>query len=274
MANATSRVAKAWYDYRSDNMRHSYATLSSGLQLYTGAMVGLNGSGYLTKFDDTASLRFFGLVIDNENRGGSQGPALPNNGATSGTQGDGTLDLDVKQPKRFDLAVAGVTIADLGRLVYALDDQTGTLDPSATTFANLVGVVSDVVFATNPASGVSGIAKVTPIYDLSNGPRVAMIYAASGAMTIKNGLHLISKAGVAALTLADPTSGAHDGLTMRIQSLTASAHTVDNSAGSGFNAGAGASDVGTFGGTKGDGMEVTAYAGKWYANYLRNVTLG
>lgn len=277
MANATSRVAKAYRDYRSDGMRHSYKTVSAQTQLYTNAHIGINSDGYFAKFDDTAPLRYAGMVLDVENFGGSQGPKLPNNGETSGTQGDGTLDFDVKQPKRIELAIASVVITDIGRVVYALDDQTGTLDVSATTYANVYGVVTDLVYATNPASAVSGIALVTPIYDLpfSRPPLgVAMVYSASGAMTIKPGLHMITKAGVAAMTLADPTTGTHDGLVMTIQSSTAQAHTVSNAAGSGFNSGGAGSDVGTWGGAIGDGMQCTAYQGKWLVNYLRNVTLG
>ena len=274
MSNATARVGKAYRDYRSDHRKRSYSTLTSQLQLYVNAHLGTTTGGYLAKFDDTQSLRYAGMVLDGGNIHGSQGPKLPNNGATSGTAGDGTLDVEYVEPKRFELAVSGVAVTDIGRLVYALDDQTGTLDPTATTYQNLYGVVSDLLYATDPSSAVSGIALVTPIYDSSNGGRVAAVYSTSGAMVIRAGLHLITKVGVAALTLADPTSGTHDGLVMRIQSTTASAHTVDNSAGSGFNAGGAASDVGTFSGVKGDGMEVTAYSGKWFANYLRNVTLG
>ncbi len=274
MANATQRVAKAYRDYRSDTVRHSYGTLSSQLQLYTNAHLGINAAGYLQKFDDTQALRYYGLILDVENFGGSQGPKLPSNGTLSGTQGDGSLDMDVKQAKRFELSITSVAITDIGRLVYALDDQTGTLDPSATTYANVYGVVTDLVYANNPGSPVANIAVVTPLYDVPTGSRIAAVYAASGAMLIKAGLHVITKSGVAAMTLADPTSGLHDGLVMRIQSATASAHTVDNSAGSGFNAGGSGTDVGTFGGAKGDGFEITAYGGKWLANYLRNVTLG
>lgn len=164
MANATSRVAKAFRDYRSDNLRHSYGTLSSRLQLYTGAMLGFTTGGYLAKFDDTQSLAFAGLVLDVEQYGGSQGPKLPNNGNESGTAGDGSLDLDFKQVKRFELAISGVAITDIGKTVYAVDDQTGTLDPSTRTYANPIGTVSQLTFATNPASAVSGIAVVEPFY--------------------------------------------------------------------------------------------------------------
>lgn len=271
MANATARVAKAYRDYRQDHRKRSYGTLSAQLQLYTGAHLGCNAAGYLQKFDDTQALQYAGLVLDAGSFHGSQGPKLPNNGAASGTQGDGTLDLEYFEPKRFELAVSGVTIGDIGRLVYALYDQTGTLDPSATTYANVYGVVSDVVYATDPASAVSGIALVTPIYDAPNGQALT-VYGASGAVTIRRGLNVITKGGVAALTLADPTSGTHDGLTMRFISSTAQAHTLDNSAGSGFNAGGGGADVGTWGGAKGDGLEITAYQGVWYVNWVKNVT--
>ena len=103
--------------------------------------------------------------------------------------------------------------------------------------------------------------------------------AASGAITQKSGTVVITKAGVAALTLADPTSGApsaggDDGKRLTFISATANAHTLDNSAGSGFNAGGAASDVGTFGGAKGDNITLIAYAGKWYVESKTNVTLG
>jgi hypothetical protein len=260
-------VARAVRSYRDEILRHSYGTVTAKTQLYTTAMLGLN-AGYLAKFDDAASLQFFGLV--NEDRGN---PAVPNDGTTSATAGAAALGVDVRQPPAFELAISGVAITDIGRLVYALDDQTGTLDPSATTYANLIGRVKDLIYAMDGGSPVSGYALVEPFYG-QRWRKPLQVLGASGAVTIKDSVVLITKAGVAALTLADPTSGTHDGLVMRFQSTTAQAHTLDNSAGSGFNAGGAASDIGTWGGAKGDGMEITAYAGKWYVNWLRNVTLG
>ena len=268
MANATARVARAVRSYRDEILTHSYGTVSSKTQLYVNAMVGLN-AGYLAKFDDTAAMTFFGLVNEDEGN-----PYVPTDGSASATAGSILLGVDVRQPPAFELYIASVAITDIGRRVYALDDQTGTLDPSATTYANLVGVVKDLVFAADGGSTVSNYALVSPVYTLPRAGVIAGVYGASGAVTIRNGIVFITKAGVAALTIADPTSGTHDGLVMRFQSTTAQAHTLDNSAGSGFNAGGGATDVGTWGGAKGDGMEITAYGGKWYVNYLRNVTLG
>lgn len=267
MANATARVARAVRSYRDEVLTHSYGTLSSALQLYAGAMLGLN-AGYLAKFDDTASLRFFGVVLEKDGN-----PKLPSDGSTSATAGAAVLGLDVKQPPAFELAISGVAITDIGRRVYAVDDQTGTLDPSATTYANLIGTVKDLISATDGGSPVSGYALVKPIYDIPAGSQLQVL-GASGAVVIKASTVIITKSGVAALTIADPTSGTHDGLVMRFQSATATAHTLSNAAGSGFNAGGSGTDVGTFGGAIGDGLEITAYGGKWFVNYLRNVTLG
>lgn len=265
MANATARVAKSMFDYRNDKTKHSYATISSLTQLYNGAMLGINSSGYLQKFDDTQSLRFYGLVLDEPNKSsGGQGPRLPTGTGTSGTQGDGTLDVDVKQPKYFELAISGVTIGDIGRPVYAVDDQTGTLDPTATAYQNRVGVVRDVVYATNPASNVTGIAEVTPSYDVALGGGVAGIYSASGALLVRQGLHVITKTGsLAAMTLAAPTAGTHDGMELEVTCDTAFAHTVTCPA-STFKNGGAAVTIFTFTGTtSGGGVRLRAYNATW-----------
>lgn len=261
MANATARVAKAEVAWSQDFIRHSSATLATATTFYTGAMLGITPGGYLAKFDDTQTLKFWGLV-----RGDNGDPRLP-----AGTAGDGTIDLDARQPKRFELAVSGVAITDIGRLVYALDDKTGTLDPSATTYANVIGTVVDLVYAMDTASPVSGICLVEPVYSDPVGEKLQVL-GASGAVVIKPSTVVITKAGVAALTIADPAT-TQNGLEMTFISATAQAHTLSNAAGSGFNGGGGAADVGTFGGAKGDGMTIVAYGGVWYVKDKTNVTL-
>lgn len=98
--------------------------------------------------------------------------------------------------------------------------------------------------------------------------------SADGAIAVKTGVVFITKVTAAALTIADPTATTDDGCELLIISTTAAAHTVSNAAGSGFNAAGASADVGTFGGAKGDGMKLVAYQGKWYVEWLRNVTLG
>lgn len=85
------------------------------------------------------------------------------------------------------------------------------------------------------------------------------VVSATGAITIPGGIAMITKAGVAVLTLAAPTV---DGLRLIIDSHTAQAHTVTIAAGL-RGAGAGA-DVGTFGGAIGDGCELYSYNGYWF----------
>lgn len=100
------------------------------------------------------------------------------------------------------------------------------------------------------------------------------VASADGAITAKSGIVYITKAGAAALTLADPTATVDDGKELLFMSTTANAHTVSNAAGSGFNGGGAAADVGTFGAAIANYLRVTAYNGKWYVTGNVNVTLG
>lgn len=108
-------------------------------------------------------------------------------------------------------------------------------------------------------------------------PVVAVAASGAIALPIGNTVYHITKSGVAAMTIVDPTSGVHDGLELTFIADTANAHTLDNSAGSGFFSTGGASkDVATFGGAIGDGLTIHAYQGKWYIDPrgVTNVTLG
>lgn len=169
MANATDIVKKGVVRRTDEFIKRSAKTLSSPTRFYTHAMIGLGTDGYLAKFDDTASMLFAGIVRGNEGN-----PLLP-----VGTAGDDALGLDIQMPYRFELAIASVAVTDIGKTVYAVDDQTGTLDPATRTYANVVGVVADVV--------ASGIALVEPAYDGVAGNKRLMAarrMAATGGQTI------------------------------------------------------------------------------------------
>ena len=102
---------------------------------------------------------------------------------------------------------------------------------------------------------------------------------ADGAISIPtvNRSYFITKAGVAAMTIADPTATTHDGVRLTFIATTAHAHTLSNAAGSGFFSSGGATkDVATFGGAIGDGIVIEAYQGKWYIvpGGSLNATLG
>jgi len=102
--------------------------------------------------------------------------------------------------------------------------------------------------------------------EVDNNIEITEAASASGAIAIdvKAKTVFITKGSIAALTLVDPTTTTHDGYEITFISTTAFAHTLDNSAGSGFNNGGSGSDVGTFGGAIGDGLTIKAYQGIWY----------
>jgi hypothetical protein len=100
------------------------------------------------------------------------------------------------------------------------------------------------------------------------------VEAASGAIGIKKGTVLITKATAAALTLALPTAGdaaagGDDGKVLFIMSTTAAAHTVTTPA-TGIN---GASAIATFTSAVGNQITLIAYNGKWYMQSQINITL-
>lgn len=92
------------------------------------------------------------------------------------------------------------------------------------------------------------------------------VESANGAITIPTHSQtiVITKGTAAALTLADPTATTHDGVRLTIVSTTDAAHTIDNSAGSGFNGGGAGEDVATFAANAGSCLIVEAYQGVWY----------
>jgi hypothetical protein len=92
----------------------------------------------------------------------------------------------------------------------------------------------------------------------------AQALSASGAVNPRlPGFYVITKAGVAAITLTAPTAGTDDGLEIEIASNTANAHTVNVGAGNLLN-GAGANAQVAFPAFAGAGIYLTAYQGKWF----------
>lgn len=169
MANATANVKKGTVSWSEEYIQRSTETLASETTFYRNAMIGVDSTGYFCKGDDAQAWIFAGVV-----RGREGDPVL-----AAGTAGDAALALDVHQPKRFELTISSVAVTDIGKPVYAIDDQTGTLDPSTRTYANVVGHVVDVV-ATN-------IALVEPAYDGVAGNarlQAAKFTAATGTQTL------------------------------------------------------------------------------------------
>ena len=103
---------------------------------------------------------------------------------------------------------------------------------------------------------------------------LGQLLAADGAITIKSGTCVITKATACAATLAAPVSGTDDGKILCIIAGTNAAHTVTQNT-PGFNNGGGASDVATFGGTPAGGgsLVLEAYKGAWLVRGMLGVTL-
>jgi hypothetical protein len=82
--------------------------------------------------------------------------------------------------------------------------------------------------------------------------------------------YIVTKAGVAALTLAAPTAGTDDGVTITITSNTANAHTL--TATGLLQTGATATDAATFAAHAGAGLTLQAYQGKWMVQSQVGIT--
>lgn len=103
------------------------------------------------------------------------------------------------------------------------------------------------------------------------------VASANGAIAISPGVIEITKAGVAAMTLAAPTAGGpgtgNDGQRITIVSTTANAHTVTFT-GATLNAGvAAAKTTATFAAFIGAGIEVMAMNAVWIMISSQGVTL-
>lgn len=167
MANATDRVKKGTVRKVDEFIVLPLSGTAAERTFWPGAMLGMATDGYVDKFDDTQSMIFLGVFDGDEGK-------LP-----QPIESDGTRNIRIQQPQRFELQIASVAITDVGKKVYALDDQTGTLDASATTYANLIGTVVCRV-ATN-------IALVEPVYDgIGANKRLGAtrVLAATGTQTL------------------------------------------------------------------------------------------
>lgn len=138
---------------------------------------------------------------------------------------------------------------------------------------------SNVKFGTTEVSGLvvsQTPAQIQTLFDASVSTVNPVVnVSADGAITIPsvNTTYYCTKAGVAAMTIGNPTATTHDGLRLTFIATTAQANTLSNAAGAGFNDGGASHDVGTFGGAKGDNIVIEAYQGKWYVVSKVNVTL-
>lgn len=125
-----------------------------------------------------------------------------------------------------------------------------TLTGAVTAPAGITGDIIGNVVGDVTGTLIGGVQ--TPIIAVS----------ADGAIAVpsESTIYRITKAGVAAMTLVDPTAVTHDGIMLTFLGATANAHTLDLV--TGINGGA--ADIGTFGGAVGDGVVIVAINGEWF----------
>lgn len=116
---------------------------------------------------------------------------------------------------------------------------------------------------------LDGVTSSTAELNLTD--KEAQTVSADGAITIKNGVVKVTKAGVAAMTLANPTDVTDDNKELTILSTTAQAHTLTVTGG--FGNGSTGEDVATFSGAIGDNINLKAYGGYWYITGAHQVVV-
>lgn len=95
---------------------------------------------------------------------------------------------------------------------------------------------------------------------------------ANGAISLREGVVTISKAGVNTTTIVNPVATTDDFKRLHIVSLTANAHTLAVTASS-FGGGGGGEDLATFANKAGSSITLMAYQGLWYAIYGEGVAI-
>lgn len=137
--------------------------------------------------------------------------------------------------------------------------------PEATAAELLAGAAFEISLSSAPGDRR---AKKRHVYF----PRVELA-AANGAITIRNSVVFLTKAGVAAMTLAAPST-AQNGTIIKVVSATTNAHTITAPSNIiHFGDSGGAKDVCTFAAYKGAQITFIAYGGEWYVLGLTAVTI-
>lgn len=122
----------------------------------------------------------------------------------------------------------------------------------------------------SPAAIPTGAFTPEAVQKLLGGPIVPI--AANGAVDSHTAnRYIITKAGVAALTLAAPTATQDDGLLIEVSSSTAFAHTL--TATGLFADGGGHVNLATFAAQLGASILLQAYQGRWYVQLAQGVTM-
>jgi len=213
--------------------------LAASVQIYKGAAAAIViGTGYgLPLVPTTLTHQFIGVW----------GESL----LSSSTAG--ATFTQVFRKGLYQFASTGITAASINEPVYFIDDHTVTLT-AGTTYAGVIAAVD--------AAGLAWVDIENAVRDSSNSGKDWIILSASGAIAPHEAAnYIITKAGIAALTLAAPTAGIDDGLVIAISSSTLYAHTL--TATNLLSTGVAGVSVATFAAYAGAGLTLKAYNGLW-----------
>jgi hypothetical protein len=184
----------------------------------------------------------------------------------------GALRVRVNDKGKVVLWVAG-SPTKIGQLVYCSTSDTFSVTKPGSGAMYVVGRIAEFTQDAVTNSLTRCVVEYNAfaadlLSDMAEQVTAPVVYAASGAIALPTAAFtdvLITKAGVAVMTLALPTAGTDDGKRMRITSNTAFAHTVTTPA-SGFN---GAVHIATYAAAVGNNVLLEAQGGTW--NVIENL---
>jgi hypothetical protein len=188
----------------------------------------------------------------------------------------GALDQSIGTMDRTCLAAGPCTIrlksAEGTRKMVA----AAAITAGAPVYGAAGGKISSVAnpniegLALEAASADNDVIEVLPVN--APGSNSVTAYAANGALAIAPGTATLTKAGVAAMTLAAPTV-AQEGLILRVVSQTANAHTITATGLIDDGVTGGSKTTATFAAFAGASIELMASNLKWAVISRNNVTV-
>lgn len=152
MANPTQQVPSGQIEYVDTGFYWPLiggATVAKTYQV--GEMIGLRSDGYATSFDDTASMKFLGIVMDI--------PVQVDSGDANGAR-----LIRLQRPYRITMPLDSSTVSratNFGARMYAADSGHASL--SAGTFGNVIGNLVDVLGTSAPTAVTGAIAVIAPV---------------------------------------------------------------------------------------------------------------
>lgn len=172
--------------------------VAAGVNLFANALVALNASGYVVPASASASLLVLGRIVN----------SVDNTGGAAGAQNviveQGAFDYDIAS------GVNAVTIADVGKLVFAQDDHTVSRTDQAGTLPAL-GVLLNLYTPAN-SSTTRAIVQIGP----STGNALHANSSAFRARAVVTSLAAFASANGVLTGSVNGAIGAQDGVTLAV----------------------------------------------------------